>query len=73
MYKPSISKNMTVLDVVSEHRGTEEVFRSYDARAGECICCNSLFETIEAIAQKYGLDLYSLVDDLEEAVHTRNG
>ncbi|HOO46244.1 MAG TPA: hypothetical protein PLM29_08445 [Deltaproteobacteria bacterium] len=64
-----ISKDMTVLDVICEHEGTDKVFSSYDIKSGECICCNSLFETIEAVAQKYGLDLYRLIEDLEKAIY----
>lgn len=72
MHNPIISKDMTVLDVVCEHRGTDKVFSSYDAPAGECICCNSLFETIEAVSQKYGIDLDNLINDLEKAVRIKN-
>ena len=41
-----IHPEMTVLDVVSRCRETEGVFKRYDARVGECICCqerNSFF------------------------------
>jgi len=58
---------MTVLDVVSRWRETEAVFKRYDAQAGECICCRSLFESVQDVAQKYGLDLKSLLRDLEAA------
>ena len=68
MHNPLISKDMTVLDVVCEHRGTEKVFNSYDVPSGECICCNSLFETIEAVARKYKIDLESLIHDLEKEI-----
>jgi hypothetical protein len=56
---------MTVLDVVSRYRGTEAVFKRYDAQAGECICCRSLFESVQDVAQKYHLDLERLLADLE--------
>ena len=69
MHNPLISKDMTVLDVVCEHRGTDKVFSSYDVGSGECICCNSLFETIETVAQKYGIDIYELIENLEKAIH----
>jgi len=58
---------MTVLDVVFRWRETEAVFKRYDAQAGECICCRSLFESVQDVAQKYGLDLKSLLRDLEAA------
>jgi len=53
--------------VVFRWRETEAVFKRYDAQAGECICCRSLFESVQDVAQKYGLDLKSLLRDLEAA------
>jgi len=62
-----ISQDMTVLDVVSEYRSTEAVFRSYDDRAGACVCCTCLFETVEALARTLGLDLDAFLRELETA------
>jgi hypothetical protein len=62
-----IHQEMTVLDVVSRYRETESVFKQYDERAGECICCQALFEPIRNVAAKYGLDLKKLITDLETA------
>ena len=63
----SISPDMTVLDIVSRHRETEAVFKKYDEAAGECICCQALFDSLEKVSEKYGLDLKRLLSDLEEA------
>jgi len=60
-----IHPEMTVLDVVSRYRQTEAVFKRYDARAGECICCQALFESLRDVADKYHLDLKRLLTDLE--------
>ncbi|MCD6304729.1 MAG: hypothetical protein J7M32_00390 [Deltaproteobacteria bacterium] len=62
-----IDPEMTVLDVVSLWRETESVFKRYDARAGECICCRSLFESVRNVSDKYQLDLEMLLADLEAA------
>ena len=59
-----ITPDMSVLDVLSLCRETEDVFRSYDDAAGECICCNALFETLHDLAKKYHLDLERLLADL---------
>lgn len=59
---------MTVLDVVSQWRGTEAVFKRYDAQAGACICCQSLFEPVRDVAEKYHLDLKRLMADLKAAM-----
>jgi hypothetical protein len=57
----------TVLDVVSEHPETEAVFKEYDKKAGECICCQALFCSLEETARRYGLDLESFIRDLRAA------
>lgn len=65
---PEIHKDMTVLDIVSKYRTTEAVFKKWDDKAGECICCNALFESIETVAAKYKLDFSALMNDLEKQV-----
>ncbi|MCF8094923.1 MAG: hypothetical protein K9J79_06125 [Desulfobacteraceae bacterium] len=67
----NISPNMTVLDVVSRYRQTEAVFKSYDDSAGECICCNALFESLADMAERYGLNLSRLIMDLEQAAREK--
>jgi hypothetical protein len=59
---------MTVLDIVSRYRETEAVFKRYDAAAGECICCNALFDTLKDVADKYQLDLTGMLLALNQAV-----
>ncbi len=65
--KPLISSKMTVLDTVATWKETQAVFKRYDALAGECICCNALFESIKDMSKKYDLDLITLLADLEAA------
>ena len=65
-----IHPGMTVLDVISKYRKTEAVFKQYDQQAGECICCQALFESLKDVAAKYDLDLKRLLKDLETAVNT---
>jgi len=60
-----ITPDMSVLDVISQYRETEEVFRACDEAAGDCICCNTLFETLRDVAEKYNLDLEQLLDHLQ--------
>ena len=62
-----IHPQMTVLDVVSKYRQTEQVFNEYNDLAGECICCKALFETLQDVASRYDLNLQSLLADLETA------
>jgi len=42
--KPTITPNMTLLDIVEKRASAEDVLRKYDAVAGECILCYNLFE-----------------------------
>jgi len=65
--KKFVHADMTVLDVVSKYGRTEEVFKRYDEKAGECICCQALFEPLKDVAKKYKLDLEKLLADLESA------
>ena len=64
--KIKISPDMTVLDIVSSCKDTVDIFRGYDEQAGECICCESLFETLDKVAEKYGIDLDALLNDLNK-------
>jgi hypothetical protein len=66
----AIRPEMTVLDVLSHYRHTEDVFRKYDEQAGECICCNLLFEPLKNLAAKYDLSLDNLLKELEASVVT---
>ncbi len=62
-----ITPEMTVLDIVSQYRATEAVFKDYDAVAGECICCNALFDTLKNVADRYRIDLREITDALKKA------
>jgi hypothetical protein len=63
-----IRPEMTVLDVVYKYRQTEAVFKQYDQQAGECICCQALFESLRDVAERYCLDLERLLSDLNKAI-----
>lgn len=71
MPSENITPNMTVLDIVSKYRETEAVFKRYDTAAGECICCNALFETVKELSEKYGIDLQEILLDLKVAISWR--
>jgi hypothetical protein len=63
----TITPDMTVLDVVSTFNSTIAVFKAYDEKTGECICCNCLFLTLKELAAGYSLDLQVLLSDLASA------
>ena len=68
-YKRTLDPTVTVLDLVSRYRETGTVFKRYDKTVGECICCQSLFESLEDVARKYGPDLEKLLIDLEAVIN----
>ncbi len=59
---------MTILDIVSKYRQTEAIFRQFDQKAGECLCCNALFDSLKDVADKYELDLNELLEKLISAI-----
>ncbi len=62
------TSEMTVLEVIERYRETESVFRKYDEQVGVCLCCQALFETLAAVAEKYRLNLEQFLSDLENAI-----
>ncbi len=62
-----ISEDMTILDIVSDYPETESVFKSYDQKIGECICCRKLFDTLRETADCYALDLTALLNELNSS------
>ena len=65
--KDPITPDMTIIDVLHQHRQTEAVFRSYEGEAQGCLLCHALFDTLAEAAAKYGLNLDRLLKDLQEA------
>jgi hypothetical protein len=65
--KDLITPDMTLIEVLHQHRQTEAVFRRYEGEAQGCLLCHALFDTLAEAAAKYGLDLDKLLKDLQEA------
>ena len=68
MKNDDITPEMTVLDIIAKYRETETVFKRYDAAAGECICCNALFDTLRKVSDKYRIDLQEILRELRNEV-----
>ncbi|MFO7965547.1 MAG: hypothetical protein R6U50_16605 [Desulfobacterales bacterium] len=71
--KPKITFDMTLLDVIAAHPETEAVFKRYDKAAGECICCNSLFETLASVSLKYNFNAEFLIEELKKEIRNEHG
>lgn len=63
-----ITPDMTILDIVSRYRQTEAVFKQFDQKAGNCLCCNALFDSLKDVANRYDLDLDELTTKLIAAI-----
>ena len=64
MKQTSITADMTLLDIVEKYPSAKNVFEKYDIKAGECILCYSLFDTLEDVIRKYQLDGKRLLSEL---------
>jgi len=51
-----IHPEMTVIDIIACYRKIEEVFKRFDKKAGACICCEVLFDTIQVVSEKFIFD-----------------
>ncbi len=65
--KDPITPDMTIVEVLSQYRQTEGVFRRYEGEAQGCLLCHALFDTLAEAAAKYGLNLDRLMNDLKES------
>lgn len=63
-----ISEDMTILEIVENYPETLPVFKAYDKEYVICICCNSLFDPLDKVAFKYGIDLERMLADLNKAL-----
>lgn len=67
-----INKNITILDLVNKYPETIPIFSMYDEEFSICICCNSLFDTLENAASKNSLNLEKLLADINKVLKFNN-
>lgn len=61
---PAVTAATPILDILANRPSAEAVIRARDAKAGRCLCCEALFEPIGAVAERHGLDLAALLNEL---------
>lgn len=66
----SIEKDMVLLDILEKYPETEDVFHMYDERAGVCIMCSHLFDSLESVTKKYGIELDEILNKLNRAINS---
>ncbi len=62
----TITKEMSIVDVVQQYPQTVQIFRNYGM--GCLGCAAARFENIEQGAAAHGIDIAALVADLNKAV-----
>jgi hypothetical protein len=63
---------MAILDVISQHRETEEIFKRLEEETGSCVCCQGLFLSIGEAAEQFGFDLERVLSDINLVIHNEN-
>ena len=66
--KKTISADTILLDVVSQWPATEAVIKKYDEKAGVCLCCSCLFDTIEDVTARFALDRDAFLSELHKVI-----
>lgn len=61
-------ENSIILDIVSKYPQTEDVFRTYDEKAGKCVLCHYLFESPKELAGQIGIDEKVLFKEIEDSI-----
>ncbi len=61
-----IDPKMTLLQIVESAPLAEGVLRQYDNKTGCCLLCNHLFDSLEAVADSYSLNLNEVLTELNE-------
>ncbi len=63
-----VTPETVVLDIISTHRQTEELFKQLEEETGTCICCQGLFLSVRDAAQQFGFDMESTIANLNETI-----
>lgn len=66
-----LSPDMTLLDLLAAHPELEDVIRSFDEKAGTCLCCNALFDPLQEICRTYHLEETAFFSSLAAAIRPR--
>ena len=62
----TITKDMSIIEVVQQHPGTVDVFRNFGM--GCLGCAAARFENIEQGASAHGIDIEALISSLNQAI-----
>ncbi|MBN1664440.1 MAG: hypothetical protein JW943_12640 [Deltaproteobacteria bacterium] len=66
MDKPAaVTSETTLIDIISGHRETEQIFRRLEEETGTCVCCEGLFLSLREAAEKFGFDLEMVLSEIK--------
>lgn len=68
----AISEDTILLDIVSNWPATETAIKKYDEKAGVCLCCSCLFDTVGDVAARFSLDRDAFLSELQKAIEQKN-
>jgi hypothetical protein len=66
-----IMPDMTILDIISENRETEKIFKQLEAELGVCICCQGLFLSLREAAERFGFHMESVMAEINTVICDR--
>jgi hypothetical protein len=69
---PLISPEMIILDIISEHRQTEPLFKRLEEETGTCVLCEGLFLSLADAARQFGFDLDNILTNLHAVLDDKN-
>lgn len=61
-----MDRTTSLLDWVDQFPETEEIVRQYDKKAGVCLLCTCLFDSIASIEENYKIDLSDMLAEMQD-------
>ena len=70
---PAIAPATVMIDIISQYRHTEPIFKNLEEETGTCVLCEGLFLSLGDAARKFGFDLDAVLKKLRATVGPENG
>jgi len=58
----------SIIDIISNHRQTEKLFKRLEEETGTCICCEGLFMSVKDAASHFGFPLWDTLIDINTII-----
>ena len=63
-----ITPGTTIIEIISQYRETEVIFKRLEEETGACVCCQGLFLSLREAAKRFGFDLGTVLTALNAAI-----